>query len=41
MSDHFSSKEGHAQRDSLLNELAYSGILDKELLEVSIVHMNK
>ena len=41
MSDHFSGKEGHVQRDSLLNEMAYSGILDKELLEVSIVHMNK
>lgn len=41
MSDHFSSKEGHAQRDSLLNEMAYSGIFDRELLEVSIVHMNR
>lgn len=41
MSDHFSSKEGHAQRDSLLNEMAYSGLFDRELLEVSIVHMNR
>ena len=41
MSDHFSSKKGYAQRDSLLNEMAYSGIFDRELLEVSIVHMNR